>query len=89
MMPPARVALALAAALLCGGRLGERVDGLRFASAPIPTTCRSPTAPAKDSRTGSPSCWPPIAGARLEYTWWPQRRGFVRNTLAAGALRRA
>ena len=23
-------------------------------------------------------------GARLEYTWWPQRRGFVRNTLAAG-----
>jgi mxaJ protein len=23
--------------------------------------------------------------ARLEYTWWPQRRGFVRNTLAAGA----
>src|ERR671939_219491 len=24
-------------------------------------------------------------GARLEYTWWAQRRGFVRNTLAAGA----
>jgi mxaJ protein len=24
-------------------------------------------------------------GARLEYTWWPQRRGFVRNTLGAGA----
>jgi mxaJ protein len=23
-------------------------------------------------------------GARLEYTWWPQRRGFVRQTLAAG-----
>jgi quinoprotein dehydrogenase-associated probable ABC transporter substrate-binding protein len=23
-------------------------------------------------------------GAQLEYTWWPQRRGFVRNTLAAG-----
>jgi mxaJ protein len=23
--------------------------------------------------------------ATLEYTWWPQRRGFVRNTLAAGA----
>jgi mxaJ protein len=22
--------------------------------------------------------------ARLEYTWWPQRRGFVRNTLGAG-----
>lgn len=22
-------------------------------------------------------------GARLEYTWWPQRRGFVRNTLYA------
>jgi mxaJ protein len=22
--------------------------------------------------------------AALEYTWWPQRRGFVRNTLAAG-----
>jgi mxaJ protein len=23
--------------------------------------------------------------ARLEYVWWPQRRGFVRNTLGAGA----
>jgi quinoprotein dehydrogenase-associated probable ABC transporter substrate-binding protein len=23
-------------------------------------------------------------GARLQYTWWPQRRGFVRNTLRAG-----
>jgi len=24
-------------------------------------------------------------GAELTYTWWPQRRGFVRNTLSAGA----
>ncbi|MFL5577401.1 MAG: substrate-binding domain-containing protein [Gemmatimonadaceae bacterium] len=24
-------------------------------------------------------------GARLEYTWWAERRGYVRNTLAAGA----
>ena len=23
-------------------------------------------------------------GARVRYTWWPQRRGFVRNTLKAG-----
>jgi mxaJ protein len=23
-------------------------------------------------------------GARVAYTWWPQRRGFVRNTLRAG-----
>jgi mxaJ protein len=23
-------------------------------------------------------------GKRVRYTWWPQRRGFVRNTLAAG-----
>jgi mxaJ protein len=23
--------------------------------------------------------------AQLEYVWWPQRRGFVRNTLSAGA----
>ena len=23
-------------------------------------------------------------GAKLEYTWWPQRRGFVRNTLNTG-----
>lgn len=23
-------------------------------------------------------------GAELRYTWWPQRRGFVRNTLGAG-----
>jgi mxaJ protein len=25
------------------------------------------------------------AHARIEYTWWAQRRGFVRNTLSAGA----
>jgi mxaJ protein len=24
-------------------------------------------------------------GAELTYTWWPQRRGFLRNTLAGGA----
>jgi mxaJ protein len=24
-------------------------------------------------------------GAELRYTWWPQRRGFIRNTLRAGA----
>jgi mxaJ protein len=24
-------------------------------------------------------------GAKLEYTWWAQRRGFIRNTLRAGA----
>ncbi|PYQ47867.1 MAG: quinoprotein dehydrogenase-associated putative ABC transporter substrate-binding protein [Acidobacteria bacterium] len=24
-------------------------------------------------------------GAHVEYSWWPQRRGFVRNTLRAGA----
>jgi mxaJ protein len=23
-------------------------------------------------------------GAKVRYTWWPQRRGFIRNTLAAG-----
>jgi mxaJ protein len=23
-------------------------------------------------------------GARVQYTWWPQRRGFIRNTLSAG-----
>jgi mxaJ protein len=23
-------------------------------------------------------------GAQVEYTWWPQRRGFIRNTLRAG-----
>lgn len=25
------------------------------------------------------------AGTKVAYTWWPQRRGFVRNTLDAGA----
>src|SRR5690349_17648538 len=24
-------------------------------------------------------------GSRVEYTWWAQRRGFVRNTLKAGS----
>ncbi len=27
--------------------------------------------------------------ATVRYTWWPQRRGFIRNTLKAGDLRRA
>ena len=37
-----------------------------------------------DRRAASPaSCT-----RRVEYTWWAQRRGFVRNTLNAGALRR-
>jgi mxaJ protein len=22
--------------------------------------------------------------AKVQYTWWPQRRGFIRNTLSAG-----
>jgi mxaJ protein len=26
-----------------------------------------------------------VMGADLQYIWWPQRRGFVRNTLATGA----
>ena len=58
------------------------------ASAPIPTTCRSRTRAARDSRTSSRSCSRAIAARRLEYTWWAQRRGFVRNTLERRRLRR-
>ena len=42
---------------------------------------------ARASRTGSSSCSPRDLGATVAYTWWAQRRGFVRNTLKAGALR--
>ena len=50
-------------------------------SAPIPTTCRSPTARGKASRTSSPSWSPRTWAAELNYVWWAQRRGYVRNTL--------
>ena len=56
----------------------------RCASAPIPTTCRSPTRRGE----GFENRIAELVGQELhrpvEYTWWAQRRGFVRNTLNAG-----
>ena len=54
------------------------------ASAPIPTTCRSRIATATASRTSSPSSSPASSAQHVAYTWWAQRRGFIRNTLKAG-----
>ena len=65
----------------------RRIEG-HCASAPIRTICRSPTRPTKASRTSSRSSSPQKLGKHCRYTWWAQRRGFVRNTLKAGRLRR-
>jgi hypothetical protein len=55
-----------------------------FAYAPTPTISRSPTVVRKDSRTRIAELLADDLGTRVEYVWWAQRRGFLRNTLNAG-----
>ena len=86
----ARSSLLLAAGC-CGGSRRDRRAGRRpradacCASAPIRTTCRSRTSKLRGVREqASPSWSRADLHASLRYTWWPQRRGFFRNTLKAG-----
>ena len=59
------------------------------ASAPIRTTCRSRTRSEQGFENRIAALVARATSARaLEYTWWPQRRGFVRKTLGRGSLRR-
>ena len=53
------------------------------ASAPIRTTCRSRATRGRIDNAVARLVADAL-GAELEYTWLPQRRGFVRNTLKAG-----
>ena len=57
-------------------------------SAPIRTTFPIRTDGGRGSRTGWPRWSPRDLHATVRYTWWPQHRGFIRNTLKAGDLRR-
>ena len=81
-------AVLLAAALLPGsrGRGASRRNELRVCADPnnLPFSNRA----GKDLKTRLPK-WPPSKlGKTLSYTWWAQRRGFIRHTLKAGRLRR-
>jgi mxaJ protein len=55
----------------------------RFACAPTRTTCCSRTAAEKVENRLAQLVAREL-GDRVSYTWWPQRRGFVRRTLFAG-----
>ena len=79
-----RRALALALALAPAAHAPRRRGRGRCASAPIPTTCRSRTRDGRASRTASRASSPTSSARAVAYTWWPQRRGFVRKTLGAG-----
>jgi mxaJ protein len=77
------VSLALVAALLCAADSGR-------ASVPVLRICADPNNLPFSNRAGEgfenqiAKLLAADRGARLEYTWWPQRRGFIRNTLAGG-----
>ena len=74
-----RNALALAALVTAHGRgPGPRAPRVRR-SQQLPFTNRE----GRDSRTGSPSWSRAICTPASAYTWWAQRRGFIRNTLNA------
>ena len=72
---------------VCGGELGGARRGRCFASAPIRTTCRSRTARGEGFENRIAELIAADRGARVEYTWWAQRRGFVRNTLRGRRVR--
>ena len=77
-------AVAVAIAVATGGGAGN-------ASRPTLSVCADPNNLPFSNRAGEgfenriAELLAADRGARLEYTWWPQRRGFVRNTLDAGA----
>jgi mxaJ protein len=79
-----RGSLALAAALLWAASSGS-------AAVPVLRVCADPNNLPFSNRAGEgfenriAALLAADGGARLEYTWWPQRRGFVRHTLAGGA----
>jgi mxaJ protein len=65
-------------------------DG-RLSAAPALRVCADPNNLPFSNRAGEgfenrlASLIAAEIGARVEYTWWPQRRGFIRNTLQARA----
>ena len=76
---PARASAALTPA----GGSAKAAEHRHCTCAPIRTTCRSRTIAAKATRTRSPRRSRTISASKIEYTYFPQRMGFVRNTLRA------
>ena len=62
-------------------RLTRRGRRARFGLAWTPTICRSRTARAKESKTGSPTCPRQELGLPVKDYSFPQRINFIRNTL--------
>src|SRR5262245_17541088 len=53
-------------------------------SVPTQTTCRSRMTAMEASKTRLRSFLPRKWDKSVAYTWWAQRRGFIRNTLNSG-----
>ena len=89
----ASAVLGLLAALLApaprpGGEHGRAGRPLGAAgSAPIRTTCRSRTRPGEGFENKIAELMAQRLGVQVDYTWYPQSMGFVRNTLRAQLLR--
>lgn len=93
----ARSALAAAALLACGAAQAQDAAKAQGAAAQAPggiealRVCADPNNLPFSNRAGEgfenrlAEMIAADFGVELEYTWWAQRRGFVRNTLKAGA----
>ncbi|HEY0351377.1 MAG TPA: substrate-binding domain-containing protein [Gemmatimonadales bacterium] len=81
MKPPARGWLLLVSGLLgCGS--ARQVRELRVCSDPNNLPFSNQRQQGFENRLAELIA--KDEGATVRYTWWPQRRGFIRNTLAAG-----
>ena len=79
------VVVAAAALTQRGSARGNRTPSEPCASAPIPTTCPSRTTARRIREPPRGRSSPASCTRTSSYTWWAQRRGFVRNTIKAGA----
>jgi quinoprotein dehydrogenase-associated probable ABC transporter substrate-binding protein len=87
-----RLALAVAAlgAVIAIAAIGHRANTARAASRPELRVCSDPNnLPfSNERREGFENRMAELIakdlGARVEYTWWAQRRGFIRNTVNEG-----
>ena len=80
------IALGAMTSELPGGRADAgpiRSMRLHFAYAPIPTTYRSQTRDGAGFENKLAELIAQDLGQHVAYTWWAQRRGFIRNTLKA------
>jgi mxaJ protein len=76
------LALAILSATALGGCTAERAAALRVCADPNNLPFSNDRGEGFENRLAEMLA--ADLGMRVEYTWWAQRRGFVRNTLGAG-----